>query len=49
MRSIRARLLAGLLALVAVMALVVGSITYHRILDETSNLFDYQLEQMAIS
>jgi two-component system, OmpR family, sensor kinase len=49
MRSIRARLLGGLLALVAVMALVVGSITYHRILDETSNLFDYQLQQMAIS
>ncbi|MEJ0007206.1 MAG: ATP-binding protein [Steroidobacteraceae bacterium] len=49
MRSIRGRLLAGLLLLVAVMALVVGSLTYRRILGETSNLFDYQLRQMAIS
>ena len=49
MRSIRARLLAGLLLLVAVMALVVGSITYRRVLGETSTLFDYQLRQMALS
>ncbi len=49
MRSIRARLLVGLLLLVAVMALIVGSITYRRVLGETSNLFDYQLRQMAVS
>jgi signal transduction histidine kinase len=49
MRSIRARLLVGLLLLVAVMAGVAGSITYRRMLAETSNLFDYQLRQMALS
>ncbi len=49
MRSIRARLLVGLLALVAVMSLIVGSITYRRVLSETSDLFDYQLRQMALS
>jgi signal transduction histidine kinase len=48
-RSIRARLLVGLLLLVTVMSLVVGSITYRRVLIETSTLFDYQLRQMAIS
>jgi signal transduction histidine kinase len=49
MRSLRARLLAGLLLLVAVMSLVVGAITYRRVLAETSSLFDYQLRQMALS
>ncbi|MGB6450985.1 MAG: hypothetical protein WBE92_09560, partial [Steroidobacteraceae bacterium] len=49
MRSIRARLLAGLLALVAVTAICAGVITYTRVLAETSNLFDYQLRQMALS
>ena len=49
MRSIRGRLLVGLLLLVAVMSLVTGSITYRRVLGETSNLFDYQLRQMALS
>jgi signal transduction histidine kinase len=49
MRSIRSRLLAGLLLLVAVMSLIVGSITYRRVLGETSALFDYQLRQMALS
>jgi two-component system OmpR family sensor kinase/two-component system sensor histidine kinase QseC len=49
MRSIRARLLAGLLLLMAVMSLIVGSITYRRVLTETSLLFDYQLRQMALS
>ncbi len=39
MRSIRGRLLVGLLLLVAVMSLVTGSITYRRVLGETSNLF----------
>jgi two-component system OmpR family sensor kinase len=49
MGSIRGRLLAGLLLLVAVVSLVAGSITYRRVLGETSNLFDYQLRQMALS
>src|SRR5579871_1905442 len=49
MRSIRARLLAGLLALIAAVMLLVGLLTYHRVLNETSRLFDYQLEQMARS
>jgi two-component system OmpR family sensor kinase/two-component system sensor histidine kinase QseC len=49
MRSIRARLLAGLLLLVAVVSLIVGSITYRRVLGEASTLFDYQLRQMALS
>lgn len=39
----------GLLLLVAVMSLIVGSITYRRVLGETSALFDYQLRQMALS
>jgi two-component system OmpR family sensor kinase len=49
MRSIRARLLVGLLLLVAVVSLIVGSITYRRVLGEASALFDYQLRQMALS
>ncbi|HEV2701966.1 MAG TPA: ATP-binding protein [Steroidobacteraceae bacterium] len=49
MRSIRARLLLGLLLLVAVMSLIVGSLTYRRVLGEVSSLFDYQLRQMALS
>ncbi|HSE12920.1 MAG TPA: ATP-binding protein [Rudaea sp.] len=49
MRSIRARLLAGLLALVAATSLAAGFVTYRRMLAETSALFDYQLRQMALS
>jgi signal transduction histidine kinase len=49
MKSTRARLLAGLLALVAVTAVCAGVITYRRMLDQTSGLFDYQLRQMALS
>jgi signal transduction histidine kinase len=49
MRSIGARLLVGLLLLVAVVSLIVGSITYRRVLGEASTLFDYQLRQMALS
>jgi len=48
-RSIRARLLAGLLALVAVTTLVAGGLTYSRLRAETSTLLDYQLRQMALS
>ena len=49
LRSIRARLLVGLLALVAVTTLVAGGVTYSRLLAETSTLLDYQLHQMALS
>jgi signal transduction histidine kinase len=49
MRSIRARLLIALLALVAGASLLVGVLTYRRVLAETSALFDYQLRQMALS
>ncbi|MBL6751647.1 MAG: sensor histidine kinase N-terminal domain-containing protein [Nevskia sp.] len=49
MTSIRARLIAGLLALAAVVLLLSVTLTYRRILEETSGLFDYQLRQMALS
>lgn len=49
MISIRARLLIALLALVAGTSLLVGTLTYRRVLEETSTLFDYQLRQMALS
>lgn len=47
--SIRARLLIALLGLVAATSLLVGALTYRRVLQETSALFDYQLRQMALS
>ena len=49
MMSIRARLLIALLALVAVISILAGALTYRRVLAETSTLFDYQLRQMALS
>lgn len=49
MRSIRARLFVGLLLMFLAVAALVGALTYERILDETSALFDYQLRQMALS
>jgi two-component system OmpR family sensor kinase/two-component system sensor histidine kinase QseC len=49
MRSIRARLLIALLALVTATSLLAGTLTYRRVLAETSTLFDYQLRQMALS
>jgi two-component system OmpR family sensor kinase/two-component system sensor histidine kinase QseC len=49
MVSIRTRLLIALLALVAVISLLAGALTYRRVLAETSTLFDYQLRQMALS
>ena len=48
-RSIRGRLLLGLLALVAAVAVFAGAIAYRRVLGESSTLFDYQLRQMALS
>jgi signal transduction histidine kinase len=47
--SIRSRLLIALLALVAATSLLAGTLTYRRVLAETSLLFDYQLRQMALS
>ncbi len=49
MTSLRVRLLVGLLALVVAVSLLAGLVTYRRVLDETSTLFDYQLRQMALS
>jgi two-component system OmpR family sensor kinase/two-component system sensor histidine kinase QseC len=49
MTSIRTRLLIALLALVAATSLLAGTLTYLRVLAETSTLFDYQLRQMALS
>jgi two-component system OmpR family sensor kinase/two-component system sensor histidine kinase QseC len=47
--SIRSRLLIALTLLVALLSLLVAGVTYRRVLDETSALFDYQLRQMALS
>jgi two-component system, OmpR family, sensor kinase len=49
MRSIRARLLMALIVLVAIVSLLAATVTYRRVLNETSTLFDYQLRQMALS
>ncbi|MEP7301273.1 MAG: sensor histidine kinase N-terminal domain-containing protein, partial [Caldimonas sp.] len=49
MTSIRVRLLASLLALLALAALLLGAVTYRNVLGETEAIFDYQLQQMALS
>ena len=49
MNSIRSRLLIALMVLVALMSLLAAGVTYRRVLNETSALFDYQLRQMALS
>jgi signal transduction histidine kinase len=49
MKSIRTRLLIALIILVALISLLAAGVTYRRVLDETSTLFDYQLRQMALS
>jgi signal transduction histidine kinase len=49
MKSIRARLLVALIILVAFISLAAAAVTYRRVLNETSTLFDYQLRQMALS
>jgi len=49
MTSIRARLLAWILATLAFGALVMGFGAYRNVLRETEALFDYQLRQMALS
>jgi two-component system OmpR family sensor kinase/two-component system sensor histidine kinase QseC len=49
MKSIRARLVIALTILVALVSLLAAVVTYRRVLSETSDLFDYQLRQMALS
>ena len=49
MNSIRTRLLLALIVLVAVVSMLAAAVTYRRVLNETSQLFDYQLRQMALS
>jgi len=49
MNSIRARLSVALIILVALVSLLAALVTYRRVLNETSTLFDYQLRQMALS
>jgi signal transduction histidine kinase len=49
MSSIRARLLVALIILVALISLLAAAVTYRRVSNETSTLFDYQLRQMALS
>lgn len=49
MNSIRVRLLGLLLGMLAVVAAVMGGVTYRNVLAETEALFDYQLQQMALS
>jgi two-component system OmpR family sensor kinase/two-component system sensor histidine kinase QseC len=49
MNSIRVRLSLALILLLALVSLFVATLTYRRVLSETSDLFDYQLRQMALS
>jgi two-component system OmpR family sensor kinase/two-component system sensor histidine kinase QseC len=47
--SLRVRLLASMLATMALAALLFAGVTYRNVLRETERLFDYQLAQMAMS
>jgi signal transduction histidine kinase len=49
MSSIRLRLLVSLVALLVLAAAAMAAITYRNVLGETEALFDYQLQQMALS
>jgi len=49
MNSLRLRLLVSLVGLLALAAVAMAAITYHNVLGETEKLFDYQLQQMALS
>ena len=49
MTSIRVRLLVSLLAMLALAAVLMGAVTYRNVLGETEAIFDYQLQQMALS
>jgi two-component system OmpR family sensor kinase/two-component system sensor histidine kinase QseC len=48
-KSIRARLLVWLLSAVGLGAAAGAAMTYHSVLRESESLFDYQLQQMALS
>jgi signal transduction histidine kinase len=47
--SIRARLLAAVLGMLALAAVIVGGLTYRNVYAQAEALFDYQLRQMALS
>ncbi|HEY2560655.1 MAG TPA: ATP-binding protein [Caldimonas sp.] len=49
MNSLRLRLLVSLVGLLVLAAAAMAAITYHNVLGETEALFDYQLQQMALS
>ena len=49
MTSIRVRLLVSLLALLTLAAVLTAAVTYRNALAQTEALFDYQLQQMALS
>lgn len=49
MNSIRTRLLVTLLAVVLASAAIGAAVTYRNVLAEAESLFDYQLQQMALS
>jgi two-component system OmpR family sensor kinase/two-component system sensor histidine kinase QseC len=49
MTSLRARLLASLIAVVALAAVLLAGVSYRSSLREIEALFDYQLQQMALS
>ena len=49
MNSIRLRLLALLLCMLALAAVAMAGVTYRNVLAQTEALFDYQLRQMALS
>jgi signal transduction histidine kinase len=49
MRSLRGRLLLFLLGLAAVTAIAIAFTSYRSVLAETDQIFDYQLQQMALS
>jgi signal transduction histidine kinase len=49
MNSLRLRLLVTLVGLLALAAAAMAAITYHNVLGESEALFDYQLQQMALS
>ncbi len=49
MKSLRARLLLSLLAMLVLVALVLGVVTYRSVRVQTEALFDYQLRQIALA
>ena len=49
MKSVRGRLLAGLIALVIVLDGAAGLLSYERAQESTATILDYQLRQMALS